>query len=169
MFKTSRADSLPSSALLLIAGLALGIVPGCGGGEVDEEDSVEEAVLATGNKLLHGQKLTPGHCLRSVDGFFNAHASLCLDGYAQLTLAYNGHVCEYTFAGNHTAAPGAYLTILSNGDVALYQYSGGRQLWHAKTGSFSGGHLEIYANFDREASLAITDSRNYVFTWASCH
>jgi hypothetical protein len=117
--------------------------------------------------LYHGQKLKVGQCLR-VTGYYNHKASFCLDTYGVLTLSHRGKICGTDGpVANHVKTPGAYVTVTTKGDVVLYQYAGGRQLWHSGTGYFPGGHLVLSNTAGDQASLAI-DTGQAFFTFTSC-
>jgi hypothetical protein len=117
--------------------------------------------------LYHGQKLKVGQCLR-VTGYYNHKAAFCLDEYGVITLSHRGKICGTGgTTGNHTRTPGAYVTVTTKGDVVLYQYAGGRRLWHSGTDLFPGGHLVLSNTQGDQAALAI-DTGQAFFTFAHC-
>ena len=81
-----------------------------------------------------GQKLTVGQCIKSGAGQHGAVAKLCMGNYANALIYYKGVLVD-EFGPNHvtSAQPRAYITLASDHNVKIYQYSGGPLLFNSNT------------------------------------
>ena len=77
-------------------------------------------------------------------GYQGAYAKLCMGNYADGLVYYKG-LLVYQFGPSQVSQPqtSAYITMASNGDVLIYQYSGGPVLFVSNTTTFAGARLDV--------------------------
>lgn len=122
---------------------------------------------AASNRLVNGKKLTAGHCIVDRAGT-STEAKFCVGGYYNINLYYKGKICWTWQAAGHISGPSSYVRVAANGDVAFYQYSGGRRLWHSGTTQFRGADL-VVGSHQRGYALIAVDTGSAFFTIKTCH